>query len=41
MFSPMPQGLVLNKLLLELNESGYYAKGYADDIAVLINRKHP
>jgi hypothetical protein len=29
----------VDKLLRELNEGGYYAIGYADDIAILINGK--
>jgi hypothetical protein len=44
-----PQGGVLSPLLWslvvddlwELNDSGYYTVGYADDIAILINGKFP
>jgi hypothetical protein len=32
---------VVDELLGELNEGGYYAIGYADDIAILINGKFP
>jgi hypothetical protein len=28
-------------LLGELNEGGYYALGYADDITIVINEKFP
>jgi hypothetical protein len=33
--------LVVERLLGELNEGGYYAEGYADDIAIHINGKFP
>jgi hypothetical protein len=39
--SPMLWCLVVDGLLGELNEGGYYAIGYADDIAILINGKFP
>jgi hypothetical protein len=29
----------MDELLWELNEGGYHAIGYADDLAILINRK--
>jgi hypothetical protein len=37
--SPLMWSLVVNELIVELSENGYYAKGYADDIAILINGK--
>jgi hypothetical protein len=33
--------MVVERLLGELNEGGYYAIGYADDTAILINGKFP
>jgi hypothetical protein len=39
--SPLLWGLVVDDFLWELNESGYYMVGDADDIAVLINGKFP
>jgi hypothetical protein len=39
--SPLLWSLVMDKLIGELNEGGYYAIGYADDIAILINGKFP
>jgi hypothetical protein len=38
--SPLLWSLVVDKLLGEINK-GYYAIGYADDIAILINGKFP
>jgi hypothetical protein len=39
--SPMMWYLVMNGLLEEPKENGYYAIGYADDIVILINRNFP
>jgi hypothetical protein len=39
--SPLLWSLVVDDLLWELNSNGYYAVGYADDIAILINGKFP
>jgi hypothetical protein len=39
--SPLLWGLVVDNLLWELNDSGYYTVRYADDIAILINGKFP
>jgi hypothetical protein len=40
--SPLLWVLVVDEQLLwELNDSGYYTVGYADDIAILINGKFP
>jgi hypothetical protein len=39
--SPLLWGLVVDDFLWELNDSGYYTVGYADDVAILINRKFP
>jgi hypothetical protein len=39
--SPMMWSLVMNGLLEEPNENGYYAIGYADDIVILINGNFP
>jgi hypothetical protein len=39
--SPLLWSLVVDGLLGELNEGGYYAIGYADDIAILLNGKFP
>jgi hypothetical protein len=39
--SPLLWGLVVDDFLWELNDSGYYTVGYADDIAILINGKFP
>jgi hypothetical protein len=33
--------LVVDELLGELNGNGYYAIGYSDDVAILINGKFP
>jgi hypothetical protein len=38
---PLLWSLVVDKLLGELNEGGYYAVGYADNIEILINGKFP
>jgi hypothetical protein len=37
--SPLMWSLVVNELIVELSENGYYAIDYADDIAILINGK--
>jgi hypothetical protein len=39
--SPLLWSLFVDGLLRELNEGGYYAIGYADYIAILINGKFP
>jgi hypothetical protein len=39
--SPLLWSLLVDDLLWELNNNGYYTVGYADDIAVLINGKFP
>jgi hypothetical protein len=39
--SPLLWGLVVDDLLWELNDSGYYTVGYADDIAIQINGELP
>jgi hypothetical protein len=39
MLSPLLWSLVVDELLWELNGSGYYTVGYADDIAILTNWK--
>jgi hypothetical protein len=39
--SPLTLALVVDELLGELHKTGYYALGYADDTAILINRKFP
>jgi hypothetical protein len=39
--SPLLWSLVVDELIWELNDSGYYTVGYADDIAILINGKFP
>jgi retron-type reverse transcriptase len=39
--SPLLWSLAVDELLRELNDSGYYTVGYADDIAILINGKFP
>jgi retron-type reverse transcriptase len=39
MLSPLLWSLVVDELLGELNEGGYHAIGYADDLAILINGK--
>jgi hypothetical protein len=39
--SPLLWGLVVDDLLWELNDGGYYTVGYADDIAILIIGKFP
>jgi hypothetical protein len=39
--SPLLWGLVVDDLLWELNDSGHYTVGYADDMAILINEKFP
>jgi hypothetical protein len=38
---PLLWSLVVNDLLRELNDKGYYTIGYADDIAILIQGKFP
>jgi hypothetical protein len=38
---PLLWSLVVDKLMGELDEGGYYAAGHADDITILINRKFP
>ena len=39
MLSPLLWSLVVDKLIRGLGENGYCTLGYADDIAILINRK--
>jgi hypothetical protein len=39
--SPLLWSLVVDDLIRELNNDGYYTVGYADDIAILINGKFP
>jgi hypothetical protein len=39
--SPLFWSLVVDILIRGLGENGYYSLGYADDIAILINRKFP
>jgi hypothetical protein len=39
--SPLLWGLVVDDLLRELNDKGYYTIGYADDIAIQIQGKFP
>jgi hypothetical protein len=39
--SPLLWSLVMDDLISGLNSNGYYTVGYADDIAILINRKFP
>jgi hypothetical protein len=41
MLSPFLWSPVVDGLLWELNDNGYYMAGYADDIASLINGKFP
>jgi hypothetical protein len=41
MLLPLVWSLVVDGLLRELNEGGYHAVEYADDIAILINGKLP
>jgi hypothetical protein len=38
---PLLWSLVVDELLHELNDNDYYTGRYADDIAILINRKFP
>jgi hypothetical protein len=40
LLSPLPRSLVVDNVLLELHDNDYYT-GYADDTAILINRKFP
>jgi hypothetical protein len=39
--SPLLWSSVVDELIWELNDGGYYTVGYADDIAILINGKFP
>jgi hypothetical protein len=39
--SPLLWSLVVNELIWELSDDGYYTVGYVDDIAILINGKFP
>jgi len=39
--SPLLWSLVVDKPIRGLSENGYCTLGYADDIAILINRKFP
>jgi hypothetical protein len=41
MLSPLLWSPVVDGLLWELNDNGYYTAGYADDIAYLLNGKFP
>jgi hypothetical protein len=41
MLSPLLWSLVVDDLLWGLNDYDYYTTGYADDIAIPINRKFP
>jgi hypothetical protein len=41
MLLPLLWSLVVDELLGKLNKGGYYAIGYADDMAILINGKFP
>ena len=41
MLSPLLWSLVVDGLLEELTQEGYYIEGYANDIALLVSGKFP